>query len=77
VLLLCVENLRESAALKRRDIDLSNAVGPCRVAHDIDQAINGMQAAEQIVVLAIGAREERCEMGKTDALEAADTPRSL
>src|SRR5215467_12764982 len=72
MLLLSVEHLRERAALERRDIDLRNTIGARRVTHDIDQPINRVQAAEQIIVLAIGTREERREVGEADALEAAD-----
>src|SRR6478736_2023325 len=72
MLLLRVEDLREGAALERRDIDLRNTVGARRVAHDIDEPVDRVQTAEQIVIFTIGAREERREVGEADALETTD-----
>ena len=46
--------------------------GPAESHDDVDQAIDRMQAPEQIVVLPIGAREERREMGKANAAQTLD-----
>src|SRR5262245_65626617 len=44
-----------------------------RVAYDVDQPVKRMQAAEEIIVFAIGARQERGEMTEPDAFQALDT----
>ena len=51
---------------------LAGSLPPGRIADDVDQPIERVQAAEQVVVLAVGAREERREMAEADALEALD-----
>src|SRR5262245_66589207 len=69
--LLDVEDAGEAALLQRQDVDLAGlAVQPRRVADDVDQPVERMQAAEQIVVLAVGARQEGGEMAEARALEA-------
>ena len=77
MLLLGVEDPAERLLLQRQHIDLAGGLGPGRIADDVDQPIDRVQAAEQIVVLAIGARQERGEMGEADALEAVDALEAL
>ena len=80
--LLHIENAREAAFLERQHVDpagldrASFGLDAGGVADDVDQPVEGMQAAEQVVVLAIGAREECGEMAEADALEAARCRRS-
>ena len=63
--------------LQRQHIDLVvRRVDPGRVADDVDQPVERVQAAEQVVVLAVGARQERREMAEADALEARRFRRS-
>ena len=72
--LLDIENAAEAAPLERQHVDpAGTGLDPGRVADDVDQPVERMQAAQQIIVLAIGAREERREMTKADALEALDS----
>src|SRR5260221_698832 len=40
------------------------------VAYDVDQPVDRVQAPEQIIVLAIGARQKRREMAEARALQA-------
>ena len=78
VLLLGVEDAAEAALLERQHVDpAGTGLDPGRVADDVDQPVERMQAAEQIVVLAIGAREKCGEMAKADALEALDPVEAL
>src|SRR5262249_60555791 len=56
---------------------MGKAIGSGRVAHDIDEPVDRVQTAEQIIVLPIAARQERREMGKADALEAGDALETL
>ena len=48
----------------------ARGLDPGRVADDVDQPVEGMEAAQEIIVLAIGAREKCGEMTKAGALEA-------
>ena len=47
-------------------------IDPGRIADDVDQPVERMQAAEQIIVLPVGARQERGEVPEADALQALD-----
>src|SRR5205823_1056409 len=68
--LLGIENQFERAFLQRQDVDRIGAVlDTGRVADDIDQAIRCVKATEQIIVLAIGTREERREMREAGAFQ--------
>src|SRR5262245_36767186 len=70
MLLLDVEDAGEATLLQRQDVDLAAlAVQSRRVADDVDQPVERMQASEQIVVLAVGARQERGEMAEARAFE--------
>jgi hypothetical protein len=72
VLLLRIENPREAPLLQRQDcIPFGTHIKPRGIANDVDQPIQGVNTAEEIIVLAIGAREEGREMPKTDAFETA------
>src|SRR3981081_4375262 len=72
------ENLHEAALLERQHVGASvRGVAPGGVADDIDQPVERMQAAEQVIVLAVGAREERREVAEADALEALDACEAL
>src|SRR5580700_8076874 len=65
VLLLRIENLREAPLLQHQDrIPFEIHIESRRIADDVDQPVQCMNAAEEVVVLAIGAREERREMRK-------------
>ncbi len=77
MLLLGVEDLGEATPLQRGHVDpVVRAVDARGVADDVDQPVERVQTAEQVVVLAVGARQECGEMGEADALEAARSPRS-
>src|SRR5713101_4254020 len=57
ILFLDVENPAEAALLQRQHVDLPpGGIDPRRIADDIDQAVERMQAAEEIIVLAVAAR---------------------
>src|SRR5262249_9876798 len=72
--LLGVENPREGPLFQRREVDaLAAQVASDGVADNIHQPFQCVQAAEQIIVLAIGARKEPGEMAEADALEALRT----
>src|SRR5262245_17713190 len=78
VALLDVEHACEAALLQRQHVDqVVRAVDARGVADDVDQPLERMQAAEQVVVLAIGAREKRGEVTEADALEALDPGEAL
>src|SRR6516162_9396834 len=67
------ENRREPPLLERQHVDpIRFGIDPRRVAHDIDEPVKRMQAAEEIIVFAIGARQERGEMTEPDAFQALD-----
>ena len=70
VRLLEVEDRGKALALEGENIETIVCFAAGRIAHDVDQPVERVQAAEQIVVLAVGAREERGEMAEADALEA-------
>ena len=57
--------------------ELRGTIHAGQVADDLDQPIGGVQAPEQIIVLAVGAREERREMAETDAAQAFDATEAL
>src|SRR5262245_61607796 len=71
------KHLHEGALLQGRHVDLGYAVGARRIADDINQPIDRMQTAQQIVVLTIRARQECREVGECDALEAANSLETL
>ena len=67
------ENRRESPLLERQHVDpIRFGIDPRRVAYDVDEPVKRMQAAEEIIVFAIGARQERGEMTEADAFQALD-----
>src|SRR5258708_6225217 len=56
--LLDIENAAEAAPLERQHVDpAGSGLDPSGVADDVDQPVEGMEAAQEIIVLAIGARE--------------------
>jgi hypothetical protein len=60
---------REGALFERRDDDpVMRRTEPRRLANDVDQPGDRVQAAEQVVVRAIGAGQERPEISKAIAL---------
>jgi hypothetical protein len=66
-----VEDLGEAPLLQGDHVDaVVHRIGAGRVADDVDQPVERMQAAEQVVVLTIGARQEAGKMPEADALEA-------
>jgi hypothetical protein len=76
--LLGVQDAPEPALLQRQHVDLAGTGRDSgRVADDVDQPVERMQAAEQVVVLAIGAREERGEMTEAGALQALASVEAL
>src|SRR6516164_11680646 len=47
------ENRREPSLLERQHVDpIRFGIGPCRVAHDVDEPVKRVQAAEEIIVFA-------------------------
>src|SRR6516162_9061682 len=67
------ENRREPPLLERQHVDpIRFGIDPRRVAYDVDEPVKRMQAAEEIIVFAIGARQERGEMTESDAFQALD-----
>src|SRR4051812_35105374 len=78
VLLLDVEDAAESALLQREHVDPgTRRLDPGRVADDVDQPVDRVQTAEQIIVLAVAARQERREVAEADALQALDALETL
>src|SRR5712671_7105364 len=77
VLFFGIEYERKGPTLELLDAELGNTLGASRVAHDIDQPIDRVHAAEQIVVFAIGPRQERREMSKPCALETLNSGKAL
>jgi hypothetical protein len=58
------EDLHEAALLERQHVDAIVRGGdPGGVADDVDQPVERVQTAEQIIVLAVSAREKRCLAG--------------
>src|SRR5262249_45308135 len=71
------ENRSEPPLLERQHIDpIGFAIDPRRVAHDVDEPIKRMQAAEKIIVFAVGTRQKRGEMAEPNTLQALDTVES-
>src|SRR5262249_61358548 len=67
------ENRREPPLLERQHMDpVRFRIDSGRVAYDVDEPVKRMQAAEEIIVFAIGARQERGEMTEPDAFQALD-----
>jgi len=67
-----VEDERKRALLEADHVDgVVPRIDAGGIAHDVDQAVERMQAAEQVVVLAIIARQEAGEMAEADALRLA------
>src|SRR5262249_42407856 len=72
-LLLSIQDRSKPAFLERKHIDaLLRQVEPCRIADDIDQTVERVQAPEQVVILPVGARQERRKMSETNPLETLD-----
>src|SRR5262249_3318278 len=58
-----IQNARESPLFKSEHVEaLAFQLDSRCVADDIDKALQRMQAAEQIIVFAVGAGKEPCEM---------------
>jgi len=75
---LDVQDAGERPLLQRQHVDAcARRVDPRRVADDVDQPVEGMQAAEQIVVLAVAARQEGGEVAEADALQALNAVETL
>src|SRR5262249_23095166 len=73
-----VEDEREGALLEAGHVDgIVPRIDAGRVAHDVDQAIEGVQAAEQVVVLAIAAGQKAGEVAEAHALEACRPVKTL
>src|ERR1035437_8767878 len=72
MLLFRIENLHETPLLQRHNrIPFAIHIKPRRVANDVDQPIQCVNTAQKVIIFAIGAREERREMRKTNAFETA------
>src|SRR5262245_20965207 len=66
-----IENLREAALLERAHIEPTVClIDPGGIAYDIDEPVERMQAAEQVIVLAVGTGKKRSEMPEANALQA-------
>jgi hypothetical protein len=64
-----IKNALERAALERQDIDaVMLAADAGRVTDDIDEAVKAVQAAKEVIVLAIGTRKEGGEILEACAL---------
>ena len=72
MLLLRVKHTDKRPLLEHQYVDAAEALRAGGVTHNVDQSIDCVQAPEQIVVLAIAAREERGEVRESNALEAVD-----
>src|SRR5262245_2753361 len=71
MLLLGVKDAGEPALLQRQAVALAAlAIQTRRVADDVDQPAERLQPAAQLVVLAVGARQEGGEMAEACSLEA-------
>ena len=68
VLLFGIEDGSETALLPRGRGTSGGEAG--RIADDVDQPVEGVQAPQQVVVLAVGTREEPGEMAEADAAQA-------
>src|SRR5262249_61161870 len=65
------ENRREPPLLERQHVDpILFGIDPRRVAYDVDEPIKRVQAAEKIIVFAVGARQKRGEMAEPNTLQA-------
>src|SRR3990167_10390895 len=72
--LLGVEDRGEAAPLPgERRTPHAAGIEAGGIADDVDQAVEGVQAPEQVVVLAISAREESGEMAEADTAQARRT----
>src|SRR5262249_50789820 len=57
--------------LERQHVDpIRFGIDARRVAYDVDEPIKRVQAAEQIIVFAVGARQKRGEMAEPNTLQA-------
>src|SRR5262249_55273259 len=71
------ENPREPPLLERQHVDpIRFGIDPRRVAYDVDEPVKRVQAAEKIIVFAVGARQKRGEMAEPDTLQALDAVES-
>src|SRR5436190_6179908 len=69
--LLGREDRGEATLLERQHVDAARlGIDTRGVAYNVDEPVKGMQAAEEIVVFAIGARQEAGEVAQADALQA-------
>src|SRR5262249_46077344 len=69
--LLGGDDCRKAALLERQYVNsIRLRINACRVANDVDEPVERMQAAEQIIVFAIGPRQKRGEMTEANALQA-------
>src|SRR5215510_520337 len=65
------ENRREPPLLERQHVDpIRFGIDPRRVAYDVDEPIKRVQAAEKIIVFAVGARQKRGEIAEPNTLQA-------
>src|SRR5262249_37362841 len=71
------ETRSDPPLLERQHIDaIRFGIDPRRVAYDVDEPIKRMQAAEKIIVFAVGTRQKRGEMAEPNTLQALDTVES-
>src|SRR5262249_57889386 len=71
------ENPRDPPLLERQHVDpIRFGFDPRRVAYDVDEPVKRVQAAEKIIVFAVGARQKRGEMAEPDTLQALDAVES-
>ena len=64
------EDRRKAPLLEHQHVNsIRFGIDACRVAHDIDKSIKRMQAAEEVIVFAIGARQKCGEMTEADTLQ--------
>src|SRR2546430_15053132 len=64
------EDRRKAPLLERQHVNsIRFGIDACRVAHDIDKAIKRMQAAEEVIVVALGERQKCGEITAADTLQ--------
>src|SRR5689334_11536814 len=65
------EDRREATLLERQHVDAPRlGIDTRGVAYNVDEPVKGMQAAKEIVIFAIGARQKASEVAEADALQA-------
>src|ERR671937_281341 len=65
------EDRGETTLLERQHVDAARlGIDTRGVAYNVDEPVKGMQATEEIVIFAIGARQEAGEMAEANALQA-------